>query len=282
MFNKGEATGSWNGRVSVRRHPLAVRVTHWLNVLCMTVLLLSGLQIFNAHPALYWGEASDFERPVFAMTAQDRGADGLVGVTSVLGRPLVTTGVLGVSASADGTPVARGVPAVLTLPAGQDLASGRRWHFFFGWVFVLNGIAYLSYALASGHAQKRLLPVASELKSIPRTAWEHLRFRFPKGEEARRYNVLQKIAYLGVILVLLPTVILTGLTMSPAMNAAVPEFLTLFGGRQSARTIHFLAAAALVGFVVVHVGLVVVSGCWNNMRFMITGRYVVDLREESR
>jgi thiosulfate reductase cytochrome b subunit len=170
---------------------------------------------------------------------------------------------------------ARGFPAWLTLPSYQDLATGRRWHFFFAWLLVLNGAVYLSYAVASGHFRRDLLPTGPQLRLIGRTIRDHLLLRFPRGDEARHYNVLQKLAYLAVALALLPLVILTGLTMSPGINAAFPELLTFFGGRQSARTIHFLAASGLVLFVVVHVAMVMLSGAWNNLRSMITGTYVL-------
>ncbi len=269
-------------RVWVHRHPVVVRITHWVNVACLAALLLSGLQIFNAHPALYWGEQSHFNDPLLAVIAQESGSERLTGITSLFGRSIETTGFLGVSAGPDGAPTARAFPSWLTLPSGQDLATGRRWHFLVAWLFVLNGTAYLLYALSSGHAWRRLRPTWDQLRSIRRTLAEHLRLRFPEGEEARHYNVLQKITYLTVIFVVLPVVVLSGLTMSPAMNAAVPELVTLFGGRQSARTIHFLAAGALVLFVLVHVGLVLLSGFWNNMRSMLTGRYAVDFREGIR
>ena len=170
---------------------------------------------------------------------------------------------------------ARGFPSWLTVPSYQDLATGRRWHFFFAWLLVVNGIVYLGYGLASGHLWRDLVPTRSQLRHIGHAIHEHLRLRFPKGDEARRYNVLQKLAYLVAALVLLPLVVLTGLTMSPGMDAAFPELLTLFGGRQSARTLHFLAVCGLVLFVFAHVVMALVSGAWNNLRSMITGSYVL-------
>jgi len=104
---------------------------------------------------------------------------------------------------------------------------------------VLNGLAYLIWSLASGHLRRDLTPSGQELKHIGPSIWEHARLKFPKGEEAKRYNVLQKLTYLFVALVLLPLMLLTGLTMSPGMDAAFPFLLDLLGGRQTARTIHF-------------------------------------------
>lgn len=251
------------------RHSLAVRVTHWVNVLCLTILLVSGLQIFNAHPALYWGAQSDFDNPLMSITAEREG-DRIVGVTTLFGRSFETTGLLGVSGP-DTTPGARAFPAWITLPSYQDLATGRRWHFFFAWLFVVNGLFYLLYGFASRHLWRDLVPASAQLRGIGGTIADHLRLRFHRGAEARHYNVLQKLAYLGVIFILLPLSVLSGLTMSPALNAAFPQLLDLFGGRQSARTLHFVAASLLVAFVFVHVIMVLVSGAWNNLRSMLTG-----------
>ena len=148
---------------------------------------------------------------------------------------------------------------------------GRRWHFFFAWILALNGLTYVVNLVAAGHLRD-LWPSLADLRAIPRTVRDHARLRFPKGEEALRYNVLQKLAYLSVV-VAFPILVLAGLTMSPAMNSAFPWLLTLFHGRQSARTVHFVLAACLVGFVVVHLVMVLISGVFNNMRSMITGRY---------
>ncbi|MEA2933789.1 MAG: hypothetical protein QOD74_435 [Variibacter sp.] len=254
----------------VRRHPLWVRLTHWVNVLCLVILLFSGLQIFNAHPALYWGNASDFSRPFVSMTAT-RG-EPQRGVTQIAGRTFDTTGVLGLSKDRDGELAERGFPHWLTLPSTQSLAMGRRWHFFFAWLFVINGLIYLVYSLISRRLRRDLAPTRKDLRTIGHSIVEHAKLRFPKGDEARRYNVLQKLAYLAVIFGLLPLVVLTGLTMSPGMDAALP-LVQLFGGRQSARTLHFLAASGLILFTLVHVAMVILSGPWNNLRSMITGRY---------
>jgi len=268
--------GMTSGRRLVRRHSLTVRLSHWLNVLCMTVLLFSGLQIFNAHPALYWGQyGADSDPSFFSLEAVEQG-DITRGVTRVGGLSFDTTGILGVS-NVDGEPTARGFPAWITLPGYQDLATGRRWHFFFAWLFVVNGLIYLGYGLLTRHFRRDLLPTTDELAPahLAQEIVDHARLRFPKGEKARRYNALQKLTYLLVIFVALPLMIATGLTMSPGFDAFAPWLIDLFGGRQSARTLHFITASSLVAFVVVHVAMVLVSGVFNNMRSMITGRYAI-------
>jgi thiosulfate reductase cytochrome b subunit len=264
------------------RHSVAVRVMHWLNVLALFILLMSGLQIFNAHPALYWGKSSYTGRPpVLRMHAQ-RSVDGsAIGVTEVFGRTYYTTGLFGLSRDSQDQLTQRGFPSWLTIPSNQWLAMARRWHFFFEWVFVLNGLLYIAYSIWTRHLADDLTPTRRDWRSIGRSTLDHLRFRHPSGEAAKRYNVLQKIAYLSVIFGLLPFMILMGFAMSPRLDSVWPGWVDLFGGRQSARTLHFLAAFLIVAFVLIHVFEVVVSGLWNNLRSMITGRYeIVDAKKQ--
>lgn len=262
----------------IYRHPLLVRLTHWVNVLCLSFLLLSGLQIFNAHPSLYWGQYGADGDQAFIDIRAFRDGDSIRGETRIGSIAIPTTGFLGAS-RVNGELKARAFPSWLTIPSYTDLSGGRRWHFFFAWAFVLNGLAYLVYGIIAGHLRRKLVPRASELTPthLAHEIADHARLRFPKGEQARHYNALQKLAYLSVIVILLPLMLATGLTMSPAMDAAWPWLLDIFGGRQSARTIHFIAAALIVGFVVVHVAMVLVSGVWNNLRSMVTGRYAIEL-----
>jgi thiosulfate reductase cytochrome b subunit len=261
-------------RELVFRHALVVRVTHWINLLCMTVLLASGLQIFNAHPALYWGARSDFEHPVLALDAVQQGNE-VRGVTRVLGASFDTTGWLGASVE-DGDMTPRGFPAWITVPSYQDLATGRRWHFFFAWLFVVNGAVYLLFGVLGGHFRRDLVPDGGQLRRIGATIRDHLLLRFPKGEEARHYNVLQKLTYLLVVFLVVPILILAGLAMSPALDSLFPWLPAAFGGRQSARTIHFICAWTIVLFVLVHIAMVLLSGVFNNLRAMITGRYAIE------
>lgn len=257
-----------------QRHTWPVRLMHWINVLAFIVLLMSGLQIFNAHPALYWGKSSYNGRPpILEMDAHMDTQGDPVGVTRIFGHEFNTTGVLGLSAGMDGQPTERGFPAWITLPSQQWLAMARRWHFFFAWVLVINGFAYLTYTLASRHLVRDLKPTRADWRSIGQSIKDHLLLRHAQGEAARRYNILQKLAYLGVIFVLFPLLILMGWGMSPGLDALLPGWVDVVGGRQSARTIHFIVAWALVAFVFIHVFEVIVSGFWNNLRSMLTGRY---------
>jgi len=220
------------------RHSLPVRIMHWVNVVAVFVLLMSGLQIFNAHPALYWGLSSYTGKPPFFE-------------------------------------LENGFPGWSTLPGVQWLSMGRRWHFFFAWVLVLNGLAYIIYSIASGHARRDLVPARRDWRSIGASIIEHLKFHRPTGEEATRYNVLQRLAYLVIIFGVCPFLVLMGLGLSPRLDAAWPALVDLFGGRQSMRTLHFIAAAILVAFVLVHLFEVIVAGAWNEIRSMITGRFRV-------
>lgn len=242
----------------------------------MAVLLMSGLQIFNARTDLYWGNRSVWDHPLVAI-GNGRNANGQpIGTTSIGGDTFNTTGFLGLS---DGTD--RAFPFWATLPGVQWLAMGRRWHFFFAWIFVANGAVYFILMLLSRHLSRDLLPARAELVKIGHSIWDHIRLRFPEGEAARRYNVLQKLSYLAVIIILAPLMIFTGLTMSPRLDASFPFLLDVFGGRQSARTIHFFCAFAILAFVAVHVAMVLLSGPFNNMRSIITGWYRIRSRDEA-
>ena len=262
-----------NGRRLIYRHPLVIRLTHWINAAVLLVLLMSGLQIFNAHPALYWGAVSTFDTPALAITSEESGGANR-GVVYLGDRKFDMTGVLGLSKDA-GVETERAFPSWITLPANQDLATGRRWHFLFAWFLVINGAIYLLYGLFSGQLRRRLIPEGDQIRDFGGSVKEHLLLRFPEGEEAKRYNVIQKLTYLGVVLVLLPAMVLAGLAMSPGVDAAWPWLTELFGGRQSARSVHFIAAGLLVLFVVVHLVLVLVSGVVNNLRGMITGWFSI-------
>lgn len=225
------------GRTDTYRHPPLVRITHWINVAAVVVLIMSGLNILAAHPHLYWGLDSRFDAPWMSFSD---------------------------------------IPRWAMLPPWRDLALARDWHFFFAWVFVLNGLIYLAWVLWSGRLKRRLWPSRSDLAHLGPSIVEHARLRFPKDEQARAYNVLQKLAYLAMILVILPMMLVTGLSMSPGFNAIGGLLLELMGGRQSARTLHFLSAALIVGFIVVHVGLVIWTGLFNNLRAMITGWFILE------
>ncbi len=266
-----------SAREVIYRHTFLVRLTHWINVLAISLLLMSGLQIFNAHPRLYIGQyGADADHPWFELAA--KGPEGhRQGVLRLGSLEVDTTGVLGVSKGADGELTDRGFPNWITLPNDQDLATGRRWHFFLAWTLVINGLVYLTWGFLSGHFRRDLAPTGADIK--PRHIWQsivdHARLKHPTGEEAKRYNILQKFAYLAVIVVLVPGIVLTGLTMSPGVDAAFPWLLDLFGGRPTARSIHFICANLIVLFVIVHVVEVFLAGVVNEMRSMITGRYVV-------
>jgi thiosulfate reductase cytochrome b subunit len=255
------------------RHALAVRIMHWINAIALTLMLMSGLQIFNAHPALYVGDSSYSGRPAWLEIGAREDAQGRpVGYTRLFGHEFTTTGVLGLSTD-DARMYAQGFPSWLTIPSHQWLAMARAWHFFFAWVFLINGLCFIVYTIASRHLARDLLPTRRDVRGIGTSIVDHLRFRHPVGEEAKRYNVLQKFAYLTVIFVLLPLIVLMGLGMSPRLDTLFGGWVGWFGGRQTVRSIHFIVAWLLVAFVLIHVFEVIVTGFWNNLRSMITGRY---------
>ena len=238
-----DATPPRGGDV-VRRHRLSTRVWHWVNVVAFFIMLMSGLMIFNAHPRLYWGEyGANFDPAWLEIGAEDGRGYLRVGELS-----LDTTGVLGTQT----VDRPRAEPRLPRL--GDDPLQLRP-----------GAVAALAPDLRLGLRRSASSPTASGASSTATSAatccrgppssapghvWHdikaHATLNFPRGEAARRYNVLQKLAYLGVLAVLIPVMILTGLTMSPSMDATWPWLLDLFGGRQSARSIHFIAAWALV------------------------------------
>jgi len=224
------------------RHSAVVRVTHWIITLCFLALLLSGIEILISHPRFYWGETGNvLTKPLFIIPIPSS-------------RNLVPTGY------------------------GYVLPDQNGWsrylHFQAAWIAVLTGLLYVIYGFISGHFRKNLFPARADLswRALSSDIANHLRFKRPSASEAWSYNVLQRLTYLIVIFVLFPLVIWTGLAMSLAFVSAFPATVTLLGGQQSARTLHFFVSVALVLFLLVHVVMVCVSGFRNRMQAMITGR----------
>lgn len=257
----------------VYRHRLATRIWHWTNAIAILVLLMSGLMILNAHPRLYWGQYGANPDKPWLMA----GATQTTGFVQIGEQRFETTGFIGRWRDDEGRVQTRAFPHWATIPSRYDLAGARRWHFAFAWIFVAGILAFALVSLKNGHFRRDLAPSRSEVS--PRHIWhdirEHALLRFPTGDAALRYNILQKLSYVGVIFLILPLMVLTGLAMSPSMNAAWPWLIDLFGGRQSARSIHFIVAVLLVLFVLIHLVMVLLAGPWNEVRSMITGRFRV-------
>ncbi|CAM3107760.1 Cytochrome b561 bacterial/Ni-hydrogenase domain-containing protein [Sphingomonas antarctica] len=227
----------------VYRHRLFTRVWHWVNAVAVICMVMSGLMISNAHPHLYWGEfGANLDQPWFNPPT---------------------------------------FPAWITIPSGYSLAIGRHWHLFFAWVFAFGLLAYIVVGLINRHIQRDVALTRADV--APRHLWQdikdHARLRFAHGDGAVAYNPLQKIAYGGTLFVLFPLVILTGLALSPGFDA-VTHLTALFGGRSTARSLHFVAMSGIAGFIVVHLALVVLAGPWNEIRSMVTGWY--DTRSHDR
>jgi thiosulfate reductase cytochrome b subunit len=226
-----------------------VRVTHWITVLCFFALLVSGTEIVISHPRFYWGETGNDLTPT------------LFKLPIPASRNLVPTGY------------------------GYVLPDQNGWsrylHFQTAWVLVFTGLLYIIFGFASGHFRRNLLPAAGELswRTFSSSIASHLRFERPSEEEAWSYNMLQRLAYLFVIFVLFPLIIWTGLAMSPAFVSVFPTTVTVLGGQQSARTLHFFITLSLVLFLLVHVGMVWLAGFRGRMRAMITGRATTRLQE---
>ncbi len=216
-----------------KRHALSTRIWHWANAASLIILFMSGLNISNAHRRLYWGD-------------------------------------WGFAAEQAWLEVPR-FPGWATIPGYYSLAAARDWHVLFAFVFAFGLLAFMIAALFNGHMQRDIFARAREWRpaNILADIREHLKFNFAHGES--KYNMLQKIAYAAVLFVLLPLMIFTGMAMSPGMEAAWPWLTDIFGGRQSARSLHFLAAWGLFAFLVLHVVLVLLSGPAKQLKDMVTG-----------
>ncbi len=223
----------------IRRHGVVTRVWHWVNAVAVLILLGSGLGISNAHPRLYWGRYGANFDPAWATLPR--------------------------------------FPSWLTIPANYNLAISRRWHLLFALVLGFGLLAYMIGGLVTRHFQRDLRIRGRELR--PAALWadlkHHLAFRFHDPRDPRAYNLFQKLSYVLVLFVALPLAILTGIALSPGMNAAWPWVLEILGGRQSARSIHFITASVLALFTIVHLVLVILAGAGNEVRSMITGRWRV-------
>jgi thiosulfate reductase cytochrome b subunit len=216
-----------------KKHSLLTRIWHWLNTLCVIVLFMSGLGISNAHRYLYWGDAGS--QPSEAWTAVIR------------------------------------FPDWATLPQRYDLAESRDWHVLFSWPFAVGLLVFWIAMLIGGHFWRDLRTRQEEWK--PAAIWadvvKHAKLDFT--HVGAKYSFLQKLTYGIVLGVLLPVMVFTGLAISPGFEPAAPWLVDIFGGRQSARSIHFLAAWTLFAFFVIHILLVLLSGPAKQMRDMITG-----------
>lgn len=261
-----------NGGDLIYRQSAWTRTTHWLWAISLFFLLLSGLQIFNAHPALYIGDQSgfQFDNAVFRIGAENT-ASGPRGHTEVFGIRFDTTGVLGMSGS-ETRPRFSAFPGWATIPSYQDLATGRVVHFFFAWLLVGTLLVWFVASVLNGHL-RRLAPTPADIGRLPRDVVDHVRLKLHRGRE---YNTLQKLAYAGVLFVLLPLMVLTGLAMSPGVNALLPLLPEVLGGRQTARTLHFAIMLLLVIFFVVHVVMIFAAGPLNELRSIVTGWYRID------
>jgi thiosulfate reductase cytochrome b subunit len=227
------------GGALVYRHRLPTRLWHWTNAVAIIVMLMSGLMISNAHPHLYWGEyGANLDHPWFNPPH---------------------------------------FPGWATIPSTYNLALARHWHLFFAWIFAFGLLAYMLVGLANRHIQRDLTLTRAEL--APSHLWQdvkdHVRLKFPTGREALRFNVLQKITYIGVVFVVLPLLIVTGLSLSPGFDSVLHWPLDLLGGRSSARSVHFVCAGLIAAFIVLHLTLVMLAGPYNEIRSMITGRFRV-------
>ena len=226
------------------RHSALVRVTHWITTICFFALLVSGVEIVISHPRFYWGETGNvLTKPLFQIPIPSS-------------RRLVPTGY------------------GYTLPDQNGWS--RALHFEAAWIAVLTGLLYVISGLFTRHFRRDMVPHKADLsrRAMLASFEKPLRFKRPGPEEASSYNSLQRLTYLFVIFFLFPLVVWSGLAMSLGFISAFPWTVTLLGGRQSARTIHFFVSIALLLFVLVHVYMVYLGGFWKRTKAMITGAMI--------
>jgi thiosulfate reductase cytochrome b subunit len=266
-------TGTKGKGPLVYRQSRWTRLTHWTWAFALFFLLLSGLQIFNARPQLYIGQESGFgyDNTIFQIGAMNT-ENGPRGFTKIFGRSFDTTGVLGWSGP-PGHERARAFPSWATIPSYYDLGTARVVHFFFAWVLSATLLVWLVAGLVNGHVRRDLVPRPADIRRLPRDVIDHAKLKF---HHARDYNTLQKLAYAGVLFVLLPLMILTGFAMSPSMDSVLPWLNEVLGGRQTARTVHFTVMTLLVLFFAVHMLMILAAGPINELRSIVTGWYRAD------
>jgi thiosulfate reductase cytochrome b subunit len=254
-------------RRSIYRYTLTTRASHWIWLVAFIVLVGSGLQIFNASPNLDASDKSDPARRVLAIGSPQEG----VGTTTLFGHTFVTTGWLGWTDDGMGSRGPHAFPAETTVPGYQDLSGGRRWHLFFAWIAALCWIAWLISTAVKGNLREMVLRLSDVPKLWPMQAY-YLKLRKTPPLYGI-YNPLQKAAYTAVLFVIAPLVVITGLALSPGVDAIANPLTSLFGGRQFARLWHFTGMLLLIGFFAMHLFQVATQGVTNQMRSMITGWY---------
>ncbi|MDG6079641.1 hypothetical protein E3U23_10585 [Erythrobacter litoralis] len=218
----------------MKRHALSTRLWHWTNLVCVVVMFMSGLTISNAHPRLYWGEWGFAPGQAWLMVPR--------------------------------------FPDWMTVPGYYSLAVARDWHILMAWPFALALLFIWIAMLANGHFFRDILTRRTEWAphNIAKDVKAHLRLDFDHG--SGKYNFLQKLTYAIVFGILLPGMVFTGISISPGMEPSFGWVVDLFGGRQSARSFHFIFAFSILGFLILHVTLVMLAGPFKLLRGMITGR----------
>ena len=240
------------------QHKGWVRLSHWIITLSFLALAYTGFVILMAHPRLYWGEAGNDLTPALMELPISRnykhgGYEDRTAFFQEAGGPIT---------------------ASRTYDIFNKNGWGRSLHFLSGWILVVTGVLYLVAGVFTGHFRMRMWPKRSEFsfKQFVNDFISHIRMKIPSASDTSQYNLLQKWSYLAVIFFLLPVIVLTGMTMSPAITASYPFLLKIFFGAQSARTIHFFASIALELFLLVHVVMIIKTGFKQQMRAMTIGK----------
>ncbi len=231
----GQTDTATHTHKQLKRHALSTRIWHWINAICLIILFMSGLNISNAHRYLYWGKAGSMPEEAWLHVIR--------------------------------------FPEWATIPGRYDLAEARDWHSLAAWPFALALLFMWIAMLMNRHFVADITTSKADWKpaAIWRDIVSHAKLKFAHDPAAGKYNFLQKLAYGLVLGIMLPLMIFTGLAISPGFEPAAPWLVDIFGGRQSARSVHFITAFALLAFFIVHLLLVLLTGPIKQMKDMIVG-----------
>ncbi len=223
-------------------YPVWLRVDHWLNLLFVTLIIRSGIEILATHPKLYWNDDS---RP---------GSEWARFTRKVMPKnKLYDT----MDEEEDYSPF-------ISLPGHAQLGIGRHWHFVavIGWILV--GLSYYILLFATGQWHRYWPASWSIFSEALKDIVTYMTFNLPPLLPGEPFDATQKLAYASVIFVLAPFQILTGAAQSPAVEARFPWYVRMWGGRQWARSLHFVGLVAFVGFIVIHLSMVFFWG-WGKL-----------------
>ena len=233
--------------------PLWVVITHFLNIFFMLLLARSGLEVLSAFPKLYWKDDCPPGREWLRFSRKVFSADSRKPWSSLDEEESWS-------------------PAV-ALPGRKNLGLGRHWHFMSVQFWILTGAVYLALVFATGYWHYLLPTSWSIFPDAVKVVGSYLSFHFPPLLPGQPFNAAQKLSYFFVIFILAPLQIATGAAMSPSVIGRFPWYARIFGGKQGARSLHFLGLCAFAAFVFIHTIMVIIHGVPHEFAAIVLGSY---------